>query len=529
MIKYALRKKVGKMGLKLDSVAKECQKVSREIHDSYKELSLHFILYHEGQQLEALSLSAQQLVHHVAAEKAIKLMKSIDLPSNSSYLGTVIETTKILGGLSNIDALLSLCCINVDQFSSLNELKAYAYHLAWHGIHAAEARKETPYKERKYYTTMRSSRNLIKLSIANLRADTFSALVCAANGDKQATTKIAALRGNNALDKFPFYKPETYPFVLAMEATQFAISEYMKKYPHKRKKIRWALNLSKEIVASVELASIKHWLAFSEPAQEMAWQGYSKEEILGSAIYVSHNTHVRATGHLVSELTQIEPVHILETKLQHSAYAADKLNEALHNKTIDKIFEDVIAQSLIECTIDPFITEANRQNEELSNGKIIGWCASALQAAAVSFEKTLGNGRANAEKAARSTFDKERSSIAWEQLKQFGKELVRNYRIGKEMTYENIIQTCDNNPNFAPVLNSVQLTINDPSYIKELSAAADLDQVPAPVKAAPKAAPTSPANTHQLLPSLGLGGRGKSVTVPKEVKEAKEEETQISE
>lgn len=103
-----------------------------------------------------------------------------------------------------------------------------------------------------------------------------------------------------------------------------------------------------------------------------------------------------------------------------------------------------------------------------------------MQAAARAFENALDKGKAQAEEAARKKFTDKRGETTWEQLKQLGREIVKQYRIGKEMTFDTLMNACENTPQYAPVLSSVSLTIKDPSYLAQLEAANDLNHVPAP-------------------------------------------------
>lgn len=495
------------MGLKLDSVAQACQQIAREIRDEYGLLTLHFVPFHEGQIEEALNISTQQLVHHPAIGKALYLLKNADLPSHSGYFATIAKKQRILFGLSHQESLLSLGFINADRFDNIKDVRAMAYHCAWHGIDTMKSRRYMPRRERDLHDITMPPKNLMEAGMKNLQADTFGAIMCALDGDKTASSRIATMRALAALEKQARFKPETYPFPLAMETTQYAVNEYLKRMPPRRKRIPLSLKIAREMAMTMDTDCVRHWLAFAEAAQDMAWQQSTDEQILGSAIYISQNTYVRATGHLVAALTGIKPVSILETKGRHSAYAEHEANEILHEKAIDRIFEDVIARGIHESSSDPFIKEANRQNEALTDGHILGWCAAALQAAAKAFDKAIDKGRTQAEAAARKKFTDKRDETTWEQLKQLGREIIKQYRLGKEMTFETLQNVCENTPQYAPVLSSVTLTVRDPEYLAQLEAANDLNHIPQQPTPAPQT--PAPAIAPQAAPSApGLGGSG---------------------
>lgn len=503
------------MGLKLDSVAQACQQIAREIRDEYGLLTLHYIPFHEGQIEEALNISAQQLIMHPAIDKTLYLLKNMDIPTYSSYLGTLVEKQRILFGLSSREVFLSLSCINVDHFDNIRDVKAQAYHCAWHGINVLKTRRHMTRKDRRLNDIMYLPRNLIEAGQKNLQADTFSAIMCALDDDKTAVSRIAKARSLAALSRIPHHKPETYPFTIAMEATQYAINEHLKKNPPRRKRIPLSLKIAEEMAMTFDTESLRNWLAFAEPAQDMAWQQINQEDILGSAIYISQNTHVRAIGHLVASLTEVKPVSILETREKHSAYADHKANESLHEKTTNSIFEEVMARGIDEHSSEPFIKEANKQNEALTNGHILGWCAAALQAAAKAFDKAIDSGRAQAENAARKKFIEERGKTTWEQLKQLGQEIIKQYRMGKEMTFETLMNTCEASQQYAPVLSSVTLTVNNPQYIAQLEAANDLNHIPEQPAPEPQSpAPTVSPQVMPAAPGMGGGRAGRPPAVP---------------
>lgn len=518
------------MGLKLDSIAHACRLVAREIRDQYGLLTLHFVPFHEGQIGEALNISTQQIALHPAIDKTMYLLNNAQLPQQSGYFRTITQNQKVMFGLSHREALLSIGFINADRFDNIKDVKAAAYHCAWHGIDAMKTRRHMTRKERYNHDVMAPSRNLIEAGAKNLQADTFSAIMCALDGDKTASSRIAAQRAFDAVTKNAHHKPETYPFPLAMETTQYAVNEYLKKLPPRRKRIPLSLKIAEEMAMTLGTDAVRNWLAFAEAAQDMVWQQSSPEEILGSAIYISQNTHVRATGHLVAALTDIQPVSILETQGRHSAYADHKTNEILHEKEVDRIFEDIIAQGIQESSSAPFIKEANRQNEALTDGHILGWCAAALQAAARAFENALDKGKAQAEAAARRKFTDKRGETTWEQLKQLGREIVKQYRIGKEMTFDTLMNACENTPQYAPVLSSVSLTIKDPSYLAQLEAANDLNHMPTPQAPAPQApAPAIAPQAAPSAPGLGGGGGQQQGTAPPKQTEATQNKEKSSE
>jgi hypothetical protein len=279
-----------------------------------------------------------------------------------------------------------------------------------------------------------------------------------------------------------------------------------KNLPRKRL-IPAALQAAHELGKTFDDILLRQWLGFSQPAQDMAWRGFEKDEILSAAINTSQNTYVRAAGYLISEVTAIPPASIFDINESYSPFADDRFNERLHQKLVDKIFEDVIAEGLKRNSSDPFFETAERQNQELTEGRVVGWCAAALQAAARGFDTALVNGTPPAV-AARREFETEKEKTAWDGLKQLGKAITKQTRSGQPVTMSALTDMMKDDSSTAAIRKSVQATIKTPGYQLRLDAVNELharpDAKPAgPALQGPQAAPATPA----ALPSLGRTGR----------------------
>src|SRR5690606_11737389 len=131
-------------------------------------------------------------------------------------------------------------------------------------------------------------RNALDMAAANLRADAFSALICALQDDYEAIRKLAHMRGLNALVRRSGHTPEYFPFIIAMEATEFAAQQLRRRNLSKKKLLPAALQAAHEIGKTFDDILLRQWLGFSQPAQDMAWRGFEKDEILSAAINTSH-------------------------------------------------------------------------------------------------------------------------------------------------------------------------------------------------------------------------------------------------
>jgi len=316
-------------------------------------------------------------------------------------------------------------------------------------------------------------------------------------------------------------RAEDYPFLIAMEATAFAFAEIDRAQLPPQRFIEAARKTSIEVGRAFDEGSLRKWWAFSEPAQDMAWRGIEKEEILGAAVNTSEDPYIRATGYLVSEVAQIEPLPATNLLKIYNAYTDQDRNQTLHREMMETAFAEAIALGLEEESGRPFLNVANVQNEGLLEGRILGWCASALQAAAKAFENALANGMSPSQ-AARLEFEGARGQMGWDAIKDLGDSIVAQKRHGNALTLGHIAEVSSANPIFAPVLNALRVTMNDPVYLMKLQAANDLDFIPAPepmapspsapvLQAAPKMAPAMMAPLPRgpgMAPGMGMGGGG---------------------
>lgn len=493
------------MALQLDTVIHACELITRQIRDSYRQLTVNFIVHHGGQLSEALSLAAQDMLSHPAAETALHIMRKKRATQESALLGTALARERILLGLATRDTALALCSLNLDEFDTLKEARRHAYHLAWHAIDAFEYHCDPAVREQGDRKVVVRKRNGLAIASANLRADAFSAIMCSLQDDYEAIRKTAQERGLAVVSRQSGHAPEYYPFAIAMEAAEFAALQLRKKNLPKKKLITGALQSARAIGKTFDDVLLRQWIDFSQPSQDMAWRGFEKDEILSAAIHTSLNTYVRATGYMISEITNIPPAPILEIHESYSPFADDQFNERLHKKIVEKVFEEVIAEGLKRNSSDPFLETADRQNQELTEGRVIGWCAAALQVAAQGFEQALAGGHSPAA-TARRDFDGEKDKTAWDTLRDLGKTIIKQARNGNPVTLSSVADLTAAEA-AAAINRSVQVTISTPSYRSRLEAVTALQARTMP-QAVPAAAPAPVAPSATARPVMGpsLGG-----------------------
>jgi hypothetical protein len=495
------------MALKIDTVTQTCRLITREIRDTYKNLTVHFIVHHAGQRSEALAIAAQELQIHPASETAMHILQKPRPNEDSAMIGVAVARQNMFFGLASRERLLALCTINLDQFESLKEARRHIYHMCWHAIDAMEYHGDPGNRGRGIDEIIVRRRSALDIAKANLEADVFSALISGLHEDKDAIGRVAIVRSANALSSYSLQYPEYYPFVIASEASRFAFNQLHASHLSKKKLIPSAVKLAREIGKTFDDGSVAHWLSFSEPAQDMAWRGYGKDEILSAAINTSQNTFVRSIGYLISEVTGIQPSPILKISESYSPYADDDYNIKLHERMVKECFEDVITQTLSQSSVQPLLRLANRQNEALTEGRITGWCASSLQAAAHAYEYAVAHGT-EPESLVRREFEGERGKTSWGNLRELGEEVVQAKRAGGIVTMSRLAEISKNIEGIKSLQKSIEQTILDPGYQQKLDAVKEYGMggpQMAAAPSAPAAAPRAPQAAATAAPR-GPGG-----------------------
>jgi len=497
--------------------------VSQQIQQAYEGLSLFFVVHRAGQMRESIALAEHEIISHRAGVAARAIIRKHSNSEKSSFLGLAISSKKTMFGFKRQDMLLGLLNINVDEFQTELEARAKIYSLAWHAIDLYEIRQKPQYRKKFKDGPMVPKRSDMNLAKANLQADSFAAILSALRGEQDLLPHISKSCAQDTLRSLHNNsKPEDMPFVIALDACRLVIEDLKNDTVAEQDYFTVARNLSVDIGHAFDEESIRQWWSFTIPAQDMAWRGFSQEHILSAAIHSSADPFVRSIGYLVQDVTKVETVNSQLLDNSYNAFIDPSLLSKRHKEMVDTIFEDAVVKGLAESSNRALLNAANKLNEALVEGQIMGWCSNALQDAAQAFERALLNG-ASPDQAARMQFEGNKNHPKWDTLKKLGKDIVDQKRQGFAVTMGHIAEICHSNDTFAPVLDSLKITMNDPAYIQKLEAANDFSIRPAAPSAAPKTPALGPKGPGPALdgpalsapapsgPSLGGNNRGAQI------------------
>ncbi len=493
------------------SEAKEkCDEISSQISDTYSGLNIRYILFHNNQHNEAVMVEEDTLAVHPAGTVAKKILSSIpdEKTNKSTFLGLAAHVKPKFFGLRNDVQFMGLIMIHIDKHETLSDLIAEAYHYSWHAISLLERCLKPENKARLRSVPVYPAKGTIVECNANMRADIFSAVMMEFRGHKGYAHTLAEQRTLESLTTTAGHSPEDYPFPLAIESTEFAL-ESLKKWPkNPSNKLKQAYSVSKHVGRVFDEDSIQQWWDFSSAAQEMAWKKISKEAILGAATNTSDNPFIKATGLLLSNISGITPSESYELEKTYNAFISSHTNKERHLSTIDERFEAIMEQGLKEESNAPFIKEANHQNDNLRNGVILGWCASALHAAGNAFEGAIKLEKIP-EHAARLEFEGRKGETKWEELHKLSGKIQNQQRDGYAVTLTDIATLCEKSLGLSSVLSSIEKTLKDPSHISRFSEEPNFALArlgPSTPQAAPKVSPPVAAPA-MAPPTPGLGSR----------------------
>lgn len=501
------------MSIKLETLQEICNRATAQAQVLYPNLKMMFIPHESGHFHEVVLANEHELRNHPAGAIAKTILEKNSNREQSSLLGMAIHNEVKWLGLSSQDHILALFNINTDEFGDkVSEATRTIYHLIWHAMDLVEIRQRPEYQSKFRVGPMIPKRSPMNLSHLNLQADVFAAVMSGLQGEEKSIDTLAHRRAVDSVSRVHARRAEDYPFVIAMEAAHYAYGELLALKPPPEKYMQYARQLATAVGDTFDDKSIRQWWAFSEPSQDMAWRLTPADFILGCAVASSNDPFVRATGHLVSDVTGITPSQNLMANTAYNAYANQEQNQLLHRELVEKAFKGAMERGVREESSRPLSAAANEQNENLAEGIILGWCANALQSAARAFENALSNG-VSPTQAARLEFEGTKEDTNWEALKKIGGKIIEQKRKGFDVTLGNVAEICAESPGLEPVLGAIKITMKDPGYIQKIQLANGLGMrgpsaqpVFAPVSAAPKVQGPAPTGPQFSPPTPGLGG-----------------------
>lgn len=484
-------------GLILDALKAKANALAEEVKAQNDGLTIMYAVHHQNQLENTLHIMEDLILQHPAGHMARSILKRKRSPLEpSTFMGLSASQSRSWLGLQQSTSMLAIISINVDQYENFDHALYDLYHQTWHGIEIAELCLRPEMLERLQIKPMIPKRNPLSEAKANLRGDVFTALMLAAEGYDDAIERLAKHRAKQVLERVPQAKPENYPFILASEAAAYAYHDVFYTFDADTPRIERCRNITTGISDSTTDDQIRQWWRFCEPAQDMAWRGYDQSAILGAALHTCEDPYVRAIAHQMVNMTGIVPLRLEKLQTEYNPFVRLHINTESHLTMVEETFQVVLAQGIEQESGKPFLAAANTQNRDLTQGRFMGWCAMALQAAGKAFESARKSGKIP-EQAAHLEFESYRESTPIDGLERMCKDIIRKQRDGEIVTLDQIPVLAREIGNMETIIESVTQTLEDPGYRQTLDTVYELTRTFEP------AGPGS-ALALQLAPSLNV-------------------------
>lgn len=497
----------------LSDIEKYCANISGNIRTTFPYLELHFLIHQRGERSDQITKLLPLLKGHPAFDKAASILKFRTAgKEGTSFLGIAegFEEASFFS-LKRDKKSLAFIAIELSQYTSVEDAHLDIYACIAHMFEVLSFIESSQYKTETGFLLPKKSQ--IATSRSNLRADIYSILQLSREGIYDAPQKLAKRRSIETLTPQSSIRPEDYPFPLCLDVTQYAIENHIvsSSIINGTSQMVSLYQLANQISSCFESDNLYTWTQFANNSQTMAWSGFTASQILGAAVNTSTNPFIKSLGHMMAELTNLSPVDEEHLPHGYNPFLADEISQIRHERLVEETFEMIMIHTVEAESHLPLIRVANNQNEGLLKGKISGWCASALHAAAKAYAGAKERGIPPVQ-AARLEFQSAQNQSNWKSLLQIAQQSITTWRKGDAVTMGELIKWCKQMPDAKFILDSLSLTIADPSYKIRLDAASAIPSLTAkfagPSSMTSRPSPQVISPSPSFIPELTLGGGG---------------------
>lgn len=424
------------MSLDLATLDHVCNVVRRQVEEEYRHLSALFLIHNSGQRAKVIADKRNMIMAKPYGRKIYDFLSMIDhsKKNKSSFDGILVHKNTFLNFLKK-NHFTAIFFINADEFALHDNAKHQLYHYVWHALNVLEDIRLNPQKHQFSGRTelIKPDSNKMLESQNNLMADVFGAILMELEKHDGYIKTLADKRGQDTLSPTPYFIAELFPYPMAYEACQLVYDDLKMTLDKRSGLMGQVMDLAGEVAGTYGKTLLQQWLDFSKPAQEMAWLGYSPEQILDQAIYTSNDTHVRATAYLIAESMNIEPKTESDF-IAFNPFLDSAANQRLHERFSDEIFQKTAQKAIEEKSSEILSNKAIHQNRLLRQGHVSGWCGSALLECSRFMKK---NSNCDIETLTEEYF-KHKADISWDALSKISKTVLLSRRQGIDVTKEYI-------------------------------------------------------------------------------------------
>lgn len=416
--------------------------VRREFGDEFPDMTVIFISHHTGRREEALQKRQDEIFGHPAGRALWPQLKLFTLENdNSSALAgfSRMERNRYFNLLKK-EIFLAVFFVNADEVPSDDEdaallNKNLAYSLGWQAfsMRTSWKKKRLLKPEGEDGSAEAPAPSRTEWLRRRMTADCFAAMLLETKGEKGAISRLLKRRCELSMLPAIRYRPEHFPFPVALDATHLVYKDLKDTAPPGTGPIAHSFFMAQEISQTYDDISLRQWVSFCRAAQEMAWAGHSKSEILGAAVYTNDDAYIRSTAYIVAETLNTDPIPLKHTDF-YNPFAEDETNERLHFKRCRGGFEEIAGKLKTGAEAPLLLKEAQRQNAALIGGDPAGWCAPALLAAHSALETALSGGEDQPFERMTGVFRDTLAQTGWAPVRKLHRLIIAAKRRGEIVT-----------------------------------------------------------------------------------------------
>lgn len=462
-----------------------CTNISDNIRTLFPNLNLYFLISTIDKKQDPISNLLGKISGHPAFHEAFQVLKmwSASKMEQTAFLGLSEGQENIPFSFKKRPKTLAFIVLDVSLYKELYQaIQAVHFEMAiFLDTYSGHLKKPMTMNGNVFVhrTTQLGSCRL------NLKADIYSILQLLREAQYDAPILLAKQRSLETLTPQSNFNPEDFAFPIALDVINYTIEKQISSTVTTRNSspLLSQYQLAEQIADCFDNDNLQSWIQFANSCQVMAWSGFSPSQILGAAINTSTNPFIKAIGHMLSELSNLAPTEESHLPAGYNPFLAEEINQIRHERACEETFEMIMYHVMEADSHLPLLRVANNQNEGLLKGKISGWCANALHAAAKAYMGAKDRGIPPVQ-AARLEFQSAHLQSNWKLLRQIGQHVFTMGRQNTPINLPDLLKWISQQPESKHMSDSLNITISDPQYTNNVEAAAAA-QAQAPINNVP--------------------------------------------
>lgn len=435
--------------------------IRREFSDEFQELTIVFVLYDPGHLQEALEAKRAEILSHPAGEEAFaEAAQEIKTRDHGRFCASFKQhtTPKAMGLLKKTEAL-GICFIPKSDTALFEDLNFACRHAGYAAGFLALHEYITSSHGKKDERTEKIESDPARFRAYKLRirlmAGCFATMLMENMGTKGTIQNVLKKYCSLTTGRALLFWPEDHPMPMAIDGLNVVYKDLKDEAGPKTGPLEHLHYMAEEIGNTYDDISILQWSRFAHCAQEMAWAGYNPNEILSAAIYSSDNPYIRSNAHICAESLNTTPVPLKNTDT-YNPFADEETIERNHLRICRIGFMNLLEKINETDRPEMFFEKAREQTRKLLEGNPIGWCAPALVEAENAY-RLFKETRNAEEEMIGNAFQAVCSRIKWRDLQRLNRKLIRQRRMGYDISSETVLELMGDDEAYASYKNIFEM------------------------------------------------------------------------